>query len=243
MTRSPGDCRSTSFLVAIRMQALLLGRARSPVLAAISGALVLLSSELVMQASGVIPGGHPHLGLRLIWVTGVVWGFLIWRDEAPPDRVFYDCLPTTDRQGDLARIAGGAMWLVLILLILLTAIAFRSFSSSAELLATLGSMGWAAMASLLAYCLAASYTTAVNRPGEKLLVAALVWVIISFASALVDSTAWIDGTEAVLLRGHAALGTVLSGTTHVDTRWLGLSLWSLFAAVSISAAAGRRVRD
>lgn len=232
------DAMKPSFMAVTRTQVLFLARSGAPATIGVAALLVVLVAEVVHFQTGLPPDSvASHFGSRFMWVAGAVWGLIVWRDEGPSLRGYYDALPISFKNADLARIAAGGAWLITVVAGLSTALAARTATGLPEaVLAIPLTVGSA----LVAYAMASAVSTAFDRPGEKMLLALLPWAGLAFLAAMAESTAWIDATAAVLVDGRLALGATLSGMHAVEARAAGLLVWGVSAVSLLIVASGRR---
>jgi hypothetical protein len=97
-----------------------------------AGAVALLAMALLVATftqRGVAGWGDPSAAQQTtlyVWNFGlimlaVVWPTFLWRDEAPSQRRYHWSLPAARGANDLARVAAGAIWLLVLAAVVVTA--------------------------------------------------------------------------------------------------------------------------
>lgn len=174
-----------------------------------------------------------HDGFALLslhpWIvlTAGAWGIAVWWQESPSRREHVLAAPADITVQELARIAGGGLWLLAVLaLTTAAALVIQLLGGRGDALAAVAPAAWAVLFSgpLLAYALAATVATATRRSIVSALVGlVLTMVVFAFVSYIAIGNAMRNGdpTEVFGVLRYSlfsALGGLVSTTTTHTTR-------------------------
>lgn len=113
------DIRPTGFAGAVGEQFRVLWTSRRPLFMAIA----LLA---VLTLAGEPWSDNPMARVFAIWpvwlmAAPIIWGFAVWHNEGPSNRLYFWSQPVSRAAHSLARTVAGALWLVVLQAVLITA--------------------------------------------------------------------------------------------------------------------------
>lgn len=207
---------------------------------------------------------RPEARLFAMWpawllLAGPVWGFAVWHNEGPSNRLYFWSHPVSRTAHSLGRVAAGAAWLLVLYAgLVLAAAAFAALDGHLAQFGVVGFTAWVALFTgpLLGYLIISALTVSSDHPirwflgillGVPLILSLLdEWLglqdVLRFILKPLSSEDWGLGVTLVapvlfaMARVHDVFSDTGAGRPRVGEQldlaswWLAMPLWVLFWA-------------
>jgi hypothetical protein len=213
-------------------------------------ALILEIMQAKLDAIEPTPGAFTGIRFLTVSLLALAWGAGIWRNEAPKNRTYFLSHPIDASLHELARVAAGAMWLLIAIagavVVALIGAAVRHNAGAGTLA---GPASWVGLftGSLLIYLMVGAISTLTGRVVEVLIgiYAAVVLVIPLLAMA-----GWGKAAGRIfnmVLVGKFGLKSALVAPAQESMSSIGvwlasMAIWYTVAGMMIVAVLGWRRR-
>lgn len=253
MAATPGRARWRD---AASAQTVLLWRSRRPWLL-----LVFVAGIWAVYLLQIL--GDPWSADRLVspgwaglsFAVGAVWGTQLWNDEPPRARLYHWSLPLDTTANDLARLAAGALWLLLGVMAFLTiGFGFMLAFDDLTVIREVNPLLWLSFATsaLIGYLLAATLAAFTGKALEIALLISIVTLVAVFELVMEGrAVGWLAPVGQVLsavftdrgglltaVAGMAARSSVTLGGAEAQSPWISVSTTAWLQAVVLWLVAG-----